>query len=53
MTWAAYGPPRAVYGPQNPSDDGLHWHPASENDIGVICIAGGQMAFDPAPKWRA
>jgi len=52
MTWAAYGPPRAAYGPQNPSDDGLYWHSASENDISVICIAAGQIAFDPASEWR-
>ena len=52
MTWAAYGPPRAAYGPQNPSDDGLYWHSASENDINVIRITAGQMRFDTAQDKR-
>ena len=42
MTWAAYGPPRAAYGPQKPSQTVTRQHSVSENDISVICITAGQ-----------
>jgi len=41
MTWGAYGA-------QNPSQASIRWRAASENDIDVICILAGQMAFDRA-----
>ena len=52
MIWAAYGPPWAAYGPQNPSHDDTRRHDVSENDIGVIRVTAGQMAFGPASEWR-
>jgi CheY-like chemotaxis protein len=45
MTWAAYGP-------QKPSDSGIRWHAASENDIRVICIPAGHNASGPATERR-
>jgi hypothetical protein len=45
MTWAAYGP-------QKPSSDGLQRHPASENDIRVICSPAGQNMSSPAAEGR-
>jgi hypothetical protein len=45
MTWGAYEA-------QNPSEASIWQHPVSENDISVICIPAGQIAFDPASEWR-
>ena len=45
MSWAAYGP-------QKPSSDGLRWHHASENDIGVICVPAGHNTSGPASEKR-
>ena len=45
MTWGAYGA-------QHPSEASIRQHRVSENDIGVICIYAGQIAFDPASGWR-
>ena len=52
MIWGAYGARRGAYGAQNPSEASIRQHPASENDIGVICISAGQNTFDPGHKKR-
>jgi len=45
MTRAAYGPPWAAYGPQNPSPDGIQRHPVSEAVNRAISGTAGQGAF--------
>jgi hypothetical protein len=52
MTRGAHGVSWGAYGAQNPSPASIRQHSASENDIDVICIPAGQIAFDPAPEWR-
>ena len=41
-----------TYWGRSPSPDGIRQHSVSENDISVIRITAGQMAFDPATEWR-
>jgi hypothetical protein len=45
MTRAAYGPPWAAYGPQNPSSGGVRWHPMSETVNQAARVPAGQAGI--------